>query len=178
MGSPLVVGVDPSAKKIAVVGHSTLTNTSFARAFPLYAKGQTRQTPESMLRALEAMEGLIDSTSTMGSERLAYVETPLVGRGGTTATIKQAYIGGIIRAMLVRGGFQVYDVNVSTWKKDVVGKGSAEKPDVQRVVRIKWPKVEPLAGGDGDLWDAAGICLYGQEVQRRRAALPPAGGVR
>lgn len=166
----LVVGIDPSAKKIAIVAACPLLLVSHVEAFVLY-KGTAKQTPESLGRALDAMAQFLvwaDQAAPHG-ERYAWVEDPLVGRGGVITTMKQAFVGGIIRATLVNAGFKVYGVNVSTWKKDVCGTGLAKKPDVLRCVKTQWPKVEPLIGTDGDLADAAAICLYGQSVLAKSA---------
>lgn len=185
MTADLFMGIDPSAKKIAVVMAFPLLGVSEARAYPLYLKGQTKQDVASMGRALDAMVEVIGHAqrllgTTVGNA-YAWVEDPLIGRGGALTTMKQAYIGGIIRATLASAGFNVYGVNVSTWKKQVCGSGRAEKADVARVVKIRWPKVVSLLGGDGDLTDAAAICLHAQDVsvkaERIRTARPTPGGV-
>lgn len=163
----LVLGIDPSAKKIAIVGTETTLNVQHAEAFMLY-KGTSKQTPESIYEAMVAMRGYLAGIHGLlsVSQKVAYVESPLVGRGGTTTTIKQAYVGGVIRACLVEAGFTVYDVNQSSWKKHlgVRSRGTAnQKADVARAVKIRWPKVQPVVEGDGDLTDAAGICIYGTD---------------
>lgn len=165
--SALVVGVDPSSRKIAVVAGDPHLPVQKTWAFPLY-KTTEKQTPESLARALDCMDSVVaDLAQWAPGNRYAWVEDPLVGRGGPVATMKQSLVQGIVRGVLARSGFVVYGVNVSTWKKAVVGKGNADKADVGRTVRAKWPKVADLIGLDGDLADAAAICLYGQEVLRR-----------
>lgn len=172
----LYAAFDPSAKKIAVAAVHPLTNTHVTKAWNLYARGQTKQSNESIARADAAMDDVIRILDAMGSgDRFAWVEAPLVG-ASVTSTLKQAYIGGIIRARMVRAGWTVYDVNVSTWKKVVCGTGRAEKAQVQQMVGAKWPKAAQTAGSDGDILDAAAMVLYGQEVVRKASALAgPAG---
>jgi hypothetical protein len=172
----LVVGIDPSAKKIALVGKETVLNIQHAEAYPLYVRGQTSQTPESIHRAMVAMREYLDKIAPLIGDgpRYAFVEKPLVGRGGVVTTMKQAYVGGVIRACLVDAGFTVFDVNQSSWKSylGIKGKGTAvQKANVMQAVKIRWPKVQGLIAGDGDLTDAAGICLYG-ESQVASASVP------
>lgn len=161
----LVVGVDPSARKIAIASKHLVLNVASTHVFTLY-KATEKQTVETMGKALRDMALFVQWADDIAGngEKCAWVESPLVGRGGVTTTMKQAYVGGIIRATLHEAGFKVYDVNVSSWKADVIGNGRATKADVRRAVRTQWPKIESLAGNDGDLWDAAGIALYGERV--------------
>lgn len=169
MSLRVIAGVDPSAKKIAIVATVPLLNVSKALTFSLYGKGQTKQTPESIAAALTAMEEFVAWVNQVApnGERHAWVESPLVGRGGVLTTMKQAYVGGVIRAVLVRAGFTVHDVNQSTWKARLGAKGikgdhsRAVKADVKRIVRIVWPKIAGLIGDDSDLADAAAIAIYG-----------------
>lgn len=178
----LIVGIDPSAKKIALVAKETVLNVQRAESFILY-KGRETQTPETIFRAMVAMREYLTAIAPLIGDgpRHAFVENPIVGRGGVTTTMKQAYVGGVIRACLVEAGFTVHEVNQSTWKAHLgantrVNKGKGkqtehQKANVYRAVKIRWPKIEGLIAGDGDLTDAAGICLYG-ESQIAAAAVP------
>lgn len=160
----LITGIDPSARKIAIVSTHPTLKVSFVKAVVLY-KSTEKQTPESLGRALDAMDEYIswaDATDPRG-ERYAWVEDPVVGRGAA-ATIKQTYVNGVIRASLVRAGFRVYGAHPSTWKSQVLGTNRVSKAQVKARVRVAWPKIAGLVGNDGDLADAAAICLYGQSV--------------
>ena len=162
----LILGLDPSAKKIAVVGIETFTNSYFVEAGMLYPKRATRQTPESLANAITFMNSVIMSVEHLApiGQRFAFVETPLVGRGGVSATVKQSYVGGIIRGCLASRGFIVYDSNPSSWRSTlkIKGKGTALlKIATRQHVVANMPKVIPRIGDDADLTDAAAICLYG-----------------
>lgn len=164
----LVVGCDPSAKKIALVAKETLTLSVLAEQHLLYPKGTTTQTPASLHKALDVVSDFAQELAHMAPEgqRFAWVEKPLVGRGGISTTIKQAYVGGVIRAALARAGFAVYDVHPSTWRKGigVSGKGTAAvKASCRNVVRVLDPKMLTLVQHDDDLTEAGGICLYGTQ---------------
>lgn len=169
----LIIGVDPSSKKIALVAKETVLNIQHANAYTLY-KGKETQSPETIYRAMIAMREYLSKIAPLFGDgpRYAFVEKPVIGRGGVVTTMKQAYVGGVIRACLVEAGFVVRDVNQSTWKsylgantRVTKGKGRQtehQKANVLRAVKIRWPKIEGLITGDGDLTDAAGICLFGE----------------
>lgn len=169
----VIMGIDPSAKKVAVIGFCPELNTIMARAEVLYRTGT--QKPESLALALTVADELADWAEQIapGGDWYVWIENPLVGRGGVVTTMKQAYVGGILRAVLHDRGFRVGEVNQSTWKRDVIGSGRAEKGTIAQVVRETWPKVWGLVGNDQDLADAAAICLYGR--RSLRAAFPDAG---
>jgi hypothetical protein len=90
----LIVGIDPSAKKIALVAKETVLNVQHAEAYPLYVRGQTKQTAESIHRAMEAVNDFLDHIEGLigDAPRHAFIETPVIGRGGATTAMKQAYV--------------------------------------------------------------------------------------
>lgn len=172
----LIVGVDPSAAKVAMVAVETVTGTYKVGSQKLYPKGTTKQTPASLHNAMVFVRDFAQGVAHMAPEgrRFAYIEEPLVGRGGASATIKQAYVGGIIRACLVEAGFTVYDAHPSTWRAThgIKTKGTdAVKAATKQFVGAQWPKVLPEVQHDGDLVDAAAICLHGQEQVRKAGLL-------
>jgi Holliday junction resolvasome RuvABC endonuclease subunit len=62
-------------------------------------------------------------------------------------------------------------VNVSTWKKQVVGDGHANKDSVRDYIHVTHPAYAPLCGSDQDLYDAACIALYGRQIMDRASDL-------
>jgi len=181
----LIIGVDPSAKKIAIAGEETITGTLLSRSYILYEKGQTRQTIESIHRALTNMRHFAEAYESVSPlSRIAYVESPLIGRGGTSTTIKQAYVGGIIRACLAEAGFTVYDVHVSAWRRElgITAKTTKDiKAATLQSLRLRWPKMAALVESDPDLVDAASIAKFGaiqaEKASVLRAANAATGGV-
>lgn len=174
----LVLGCDPSAKKIALVVQEDVLNIHRAEAFILY-KGTEKQTPESIHRAMQVMtEFLTGIHGLTTGGRFAWVEQPLVGRGGVSTTMKQAYVGGVIRACLVEAGFTVYDAHPSTWRAGLGINSRGTEPTkaaTRQVVAATWPKVMPLVDGDSDLTDAAAIAIYGAEQVRKAGVLGATG---
>lgn len=176
-------GWDVSARRIAVVAHEPVLNVVSAQVFTLYKVG-AKQTASTLAAALDAMDDFLrwaDAIAPAEGQRLAWVENPLVGRGGVATTMKQAYVGGIVRGVLARAGFLVYDVNVSTWKHEVTGNGGASKTDVRLAVSGLWPKAGVLVRDDADLTDAAAVAIYGrrqiEKAVRLRAAEPAEGSL-
>jgi hypothetical protein len=110
-------------------------------------------------------------------QRFAYVESPLTGRGGIATTMKQAYVGGVIRACLVEAGFTVYDAHPSTWRSTLgmsSGRGrttAVQKIDAFAAVEVRDAKLSRLVAGDGDLTDAAAIALHGVEQVRKAGVI-------
>lgn len=92
----------------------------------------------------------------------AWIESPVVGRGGVRSTMVQCYTSGAIQGALYHCGIGVDLVNVSSWKKKVVGHGHADKPTVSRFVELRWPALYREAAGSQDVADAACIAHYGQ----------------
>lgn len=173
----LILGCDPSARKVAFVAYETITATFSIHTIRLYAKGETRQSNASLWRCLDSVRdyaaGLVPAAV---GQPFAFVEEPLVGgRGGNaSSTIKQSYVGGVVRACLVDAGFTVYDVHPSSWRKALGITGTrtaALKAATNQVVRDRLPKIHHEVASDADLVDAAAIVLYGTEQVRQGAAL-------
>lgn len=157
-----------------MVATDTITHSVQVFSTVLYKTG--KQDPAAIARAMDVMDDFCQQISRVSPhDRFAWIELPLVGRGGVRSTLVQAYIGGIIRGTLHRAGFVVYDVNQSTWKAKVCGNGRSQKEDVLRTVKVAWPKAHVLVEHDGDLTDAAAIALFGTQVLGRGAALSAPG---
>lgn len=171
MARPLIVGADLSSKSLALVARHPVTPTSAVVKYPLRTQAG-RYTPAVAAEAMACMWEWLDTVQRMavpGGPRLAYVEQPLVGRGGTNATIVQCYVNGVVQACLVQAGFEVTLVHPSTWKAALTHDPHATKDDVGRCVRSRWPSVHRACQGDTDLQDAAAICLFGQLRHRTEA---------
>lgn len=164
MANPLILGADLSSKYLALVARHPVTPTAAVVKYPLADKPSTPYSPKAAAEAMDCMLEYLDTVGRMavpGAPLMAYVEAPLVGRGGAKTTMVQSFVNGVVQACLVKAGFTVTLVNVATWKRIVCGRGDATKPDVARRVRSEWPSVGRACGTDEDLFDAAAICIYG-----------------
>lgn len=171
MPTPLIVGGDLSSKSLAFVAKHPITPTAMVVKYEITGRRQS-YSPQSSYEAMAStMEYLNELKAMAGrtSEKIAYLEGPLVGSTkNIQTTIKQSFVNGVVQAVLVSAGFKVTLVPVGTWKKAVCGNGAADKELVAQTVKNLWPKVHVAADGDQDLLDAAAICLYGAECERRR----------
>lgn len=164
MANPLIVGADLSSKYLALVAKHPVTPTAAVVKYPLGRRATDRYTPANSAEAMDCMLDYLDQIGPMavpGAPRMAYIEAPLVGRGGAKTTVVQSYVNGVVQACFVKAGFTVELVYAQIWKKVICGNGGASKSDVGRRVRSRWPSVSRACNGDQDLTDAAAICLYG-----------------
>lgn len=168
----LVLGIDPASTHLALVATNPITR-SFVVHKVVLAK---RSGPHACANAYAFVAEFCNEIAPMGTPRFAYVEHPVRGRNIKSAIV-QAFTGGAVQAALEMCGFQTYLVSPSQWKATVCGNGGADKPQIARVVKAKWPKAAREVGDDYDLSDAAGICLYGVEVSGRGQRLAAAGGL-
>lgn len=149
----IVVGIDPSSKKIALCVSSEVFQLDVIR-LPAGLYSATGAAYREVFSFLDGL-GHYDKVS-------VYMEAPLVGRN-VASTIVQAQVGGAVVAA-VKNSLRptpLHMVNVGTWKKQVVGKGNAQKSEVAEWLEKNWPEAYHEAAGDQDLIDAACINRYG-----------------
>jgi len=108
-------------------------------------------------RALEFVDPLDD----------VFVETPPLAGPRNIGTF--GHLNQTLGAVLA--GIGGREVNVMSWKKDVVGKGNATKDEVAAWLRDKHPRFHTMAGGNQNLVDATCIALYGEQLITRADAL-------
>ena len=166
MSDLLVVGCDPSSKKLAFVAMYALDHV-YVRTYQL-RKQNSRYTPQACCAAKYACEALVDELARCGNPvtRQLYVEAPYTGVSPLSTNV-QAFVSGVIQACFVHAGYDVQLVPPSTWKHEVCGSGAATKEQVRATIRSRWANVYDLAGGDQDVLDAAALALYGDAVVHR-----------
>jgi Crossover junction endodeoxyribonuclease RuvC len=166
-----ILGIDPSSKKIAIV--TTIDDAAIEAGFLSDGKPETRiiNLPEGVYSATGAafreVFAFLEENDYGGyfGKRIIYIEDPVVGRN-VRSTIVQAQVSGAIIAAAECRGVPVFHANVNSWKKEVVGKGNATKPEVAEWLEKNWPEAYNLAAGDQDLIDAAAINRYGDQHVR------------
>lgn len=161
----VIIGIDPASTKLAAVA---LSGDKFA---VLYDKNLGKSGGQSCSRAAKMIERFIVQTvpKELSWEPIyAFIESPIVGRGGVKTTMVQAYTSGAIQAVLYELRIPTQTANVSSWKKHVVGKGNATKDDVAAWLRLRRPALFAASSGVQDIIDAACIAIYGQQVLSER----------
>jgi Holliday junction resolvasome RuvABC endonuclease subunit len=162
LGHECVVGIDPSSKKLA---WTVLTSGSlWCGSARLPLKKADPYTPNNAAVAMTVARELVGYAADLAREPVFFIEMPVVGRGGVYSSLSQAYVNGVVQAVVSAQGHEIVLVHPSKWKSRVVGKGSATKPDVAEYLRLRWPDLYAAANGDEDIIDSAAIALYGAAV--------------
>lgn len=152
-----VIGIDPSSKKLALC----CSGNGF------YSELHVIDLPGGLYSATGAAYREVFSFLKFAEGPVAvYLEAPLVGVGGVHSTIVQAQVGGAVIAAAQNLAVPLKLVNVGTWKKQVVGKGNAKKPEISEWVEKNCPEAYHLAEGDQDLIDAVCLNRYGIMYER------------
>lgn len=157
----MIVGVDPSSFTVAaaVAGRGTATIRSVAKV-NLRKKGRKWE-PQEAAAVHDAVESLFCGTLEIGAKDAVYMEAPVFSRAHD-ATVVQSYVSGIVQAVVSGAGCRIVLVNNMVWKKTVIGMGNAKKEDTIRVLTEQHgERLVRLCGTDNDLWDAAGLALFG-----------------
>lgn len=156
----VVIGVDPASTKLAMVALS-----STGEFVSMYNPKLGKSGGQSCSNAMKATRDFVLAVSAqIGRPDSAFVEAPIVGRGGVRTTMVQCFTSGAIQGVLHDEGIPTQIANVSSWKKRVVGKGNATKEEVAKHLRLRWPDLFGSAKGNQDLIDASCIAIYGQSL--------------
>lgn len=119
--------------------------------------------PKMSTRGLELRALRYGLAEVIDHDMVFVEEPPLAGRRNirTFAALHQTY------ALVLSCTPEAYSVEVSTWKKEVVGKGNATKDEVSIWLNEQLPDYSALCGDDQNLADAACIAVYGRAVLDR-----------
>lgn len=167
MDRTVYIGVDPAGTRLHAV---VIRGDGFSLA--------TRQLPsEAVVRVVAAdrwIYSLVKQYRRDGASVVVAVEEPVLGlrgRAGANATLPNAKVHGALLASAMRAKAVVIPVNNMRWKKVVVGKGNAGKPQIAAFVKRTWPKLYIEAKGVQDFMDASCIARYAQYVVKARARM-------
>lgn len=162
----LIYGIDPSSRKLAVV-YGVLGEENKSK---FITKNLPQEKPEGCSIAYSWIKGLIESTKEDVDIKDIYVfvELPVLGRGGAGSTIPQAQVNGALLAGAFSTGVNVIPVNNVKVKKEVIGKGNANKDAIKEWLSIAWEGMYKQVANDQDLCDSAMIYTYGKQVVQLR----------
>lgn len=157
-----IVGVDLGIRKIA---------------WALWEDGILKETWAFESSAETRQQELREVADTLYSEVLAvepqyvFIEDTLIGNNRKYSIKLSQTMGAVLAALADR---DVYLVNNTTWKKQVVGSGNAHKNTVRNYIIQRSSAYAVLCGYDQDRFDAACIGYYGvlthQKVEAMEAA--------
>jgi Holliday junction resolvasome RuvABC endonuclease subunit len=163
----VVIGIDPSSTHMALV---VLYPDNLWEIVAVKKIGKSG--PESCHQARLLVLATIDSSRKKceSADIHCFYEMPVLGRGGFRSTIVQCFTSGAVQGAIYERNCSAHQVNVSSWKKAVVGKGNADKTQVAEYLRLRWNAVYSAAEGNQDIYDAAAIALYGRQVLAKGVA--------
>ena len=152
-GDTYVLGLDLSKTRGAIVCY---VNGEYRD----HKKFKINELHDAYMNTAEFVGGLIKRLPTK-HHLYAYIESPVVGRGGAKVTIQQSFVSGVVQYCLQCNEWAVDLVNVQSWKKHVIGSGNSSKEAVSEWFGVNHERMGRLFGGDQDLIDAACVGLYG-----------------
>ena len=97
-----------------------------------------------------------------------YVEEAIIGRSTRNSLHVAQTVGAVLASMQQK---HVYEVPVATWKKEVIGKGNADKSTVSAWLDETYPAYASLCRGNQDAIDAVCLGLYGVANEQRAGKL-------
>lgn len=165
----IIVGCDPSSKKLAFSG----VNSDIGIRKHTFAILGSRWEPENALSAYANTQDFISTLITPGIPTIgsAYIEEPVIG-ANRRAGIVQAYVAGAVMAAMADYGLDVVTCQSSEWKKAIIGKGNANKEEVKEGLIAYYaannlPPLTKTVLRDQDMIDAAAIFEYGRLIELR-----------
>lgn len=106
-------------------------------------------------------------SSKTGEQCTFFIEEPVVaGARNLRSSLQIAQVSGALMATARKS----YLVPVSTWKKEVTGKGNSNKEQVSQWLKTVHPDLYERTSGKQDFVDATCIRLYGEIVESRVTA--------
>lgn len=160
---PLVIGCDPSSRKLAFYITQVHKDEGTPLVFTLRGEKDI-YTAHSAAAAMEVCDkalSVAEQYITPGMRSYLFIEEPVVAKGGVRSSLVQAYINGTVQGCFVRAGFTVDIIHVSTWKSSLGIPVTGGKPQVLASMEKLYPLDVAICDGDGDLLDAAALARFG-----------------
>jgi len=169
----IVIGVDLGIRKIAaavwhdrdqqeLVWTGAYTAEAVSRGYDLKLCGE-------WISSVAGEQLLL--TRDTDEELYIFIEMPLIGNNRKYSMAIAENYGAVLSALAIYRN--VFGVNVSEWKKQVIGKGNAGKEDVVNHISVVNSSYSAICGYDQDRYDAAAVGLYGVLVAARADIIAP-----
>jgi len=161
------IAIDPSSVRLAFA-------VTGPRGEKFYLFDLPKDKVEACGYAYRYTRDVISEFSFFGCRPVVFCERQVGSpRGGYNALIPQAHVSGAIMAATVTAATPApfVPVQVGTWKKTVIGVGSAGKDLVAARIKVMWPSAwevaqqHPKTKGRQDIIDAAAMNLWGRMYQ-------------
>lgn len=178
MTDPIVVGIDPSSRKLAAVatqGNNILKTSTYD--LPEKRPYETCSMAFYWIHVLvHDLRGIDPWAPEPRATNRVYVfmEAPVLApKAGAGSLIPQAQVSGVILAACGSQDVPAELVYIQDWKKLIVGNGNASKAEVALWCRKHWRILYRLVNGDQDLIDAGAINRYGARMVARLERMNP-----
>lgn len=158
----MIYGIDPAGRGVAVFA----IDSTHAAAYVLEVERTNRG------QEIRELHDKLGKLLQRDPEPIVFVEAPVVaGARNLQTTIQLAQTVGMVMALPHR----TYQVAIGSWKAATVGRGDASKESVSDWLREAYPEYHSLCDGNGDLVDAAAICVYGRQLTEKKLDLSGSG---
>ena len=167
----VVVGIDPSTQKLAVVVRKPGSIKQHTYKLPQRDRDGTRYS-EAYDHILSLLYDIVKPQGELGKRESVYVflEYPIYWRGGKS-TLPLAMLSGAVQAAVHKAEAKLEMVHNQMWKKRVVGAGNVKKEEIADWLELHHLELFNSANGDQDMIDAHCIGLYGQRVINLRTRM-------
>lgn len=168
-----VMGIDLGIHKVAYALWDDGPTLLGAEAY----EAQVTLRPESRPRELMDIGDFVYEAAHHTKPDYVFIEDTLIGNNRKYSIQLAQVMGSVLSSLgllATEQEVEVFTVNVSTWKKQVVGNGNASKSLVKNYIDVVHSAYAVLCEGDQDRYDAACIGLYGLSVHDRARVLTAA----
>jgi Holliday junction resolvasome RuvABC endonuclease subunit len=150
----MYVGIDTSTKSVCI---ALLDKSQGKVSFEWYWHGLNGDNLfDKMSDAYQATYNWVKDNTCKFEDIEVGIEEPIYIQNGTTHMALCCIYGSVVNAFM-DSGIIPYPVNISTWKKKVVGKGNAKKPEVkERMVQL----LSLPDNLEQDVYDALAVAAY------------------
>lgn len=169
----VIVGIDPDSHRITAI--VTAGNVSTVRRKTLPANVPNARKLDV---AWMWVYRLVRKYESQGQDVHIGIESPFIHPKRPSAAIPLTRLNGAMLAAAQHGGAaSVHEVTISTWKKDVVGNGSASKPQIELWCKVYWQQMYDnamqltKAEGRQDVCDAAAINRHVLNLVKRMKSI-------
>lgn len=152
-----VIGVDLGISKVALV---------FTDGSDILAETHAVSPGSSRADCLRELGMFANSLALFCQPSSIWIEDTLIGNN-RKYSIQLAETKGAVMAALAIRHVPIHLVNVATWKKEIVGKGNADKEAVRNHIQVTRGAYAPHCGEDQDLYDASCVAIYGLLITER-----------
>lgn len=165
---PIIIGIDPDSHRITIV----ITDGDDFKVRRKHLP-ESKDVGEWCASAERFVYGVCKEYIKQGRDVFVGIESPFANPRAPSAVVPLSRLNGAMHAGAYRAGAKTYPVTISTWKKEVCGKGNMTKPQIAAWCKTYWRQLWDAAQqvlvsrGRQDVIDAGAINRYTQKLVSR-----------